>query len=325
MFTLSGQSLGHWPTSPSNVSFKYTVLGIPKPELSIQGPSVVCTSGVYTIENLPLGATVAWSSTWNSAPYPQLVHNSPNPNELTINNVYMYPSSTTLTATVNVNCGPSIILAKQIGSDYYSTYQTGTYSQEGCWVNNQYQQPLSGSLPSGGTPLYLHQGCMTQITLSNMGGKTITFTGTMQPTYWNYDSSTSKLWLQMPVGSGGIPFTFKISGTGVCQDKYLLFFSYLSSSSFAYEVSPNPVSETLSINVALNDQEVEQKGVEQSVSDLEFQACIYDISDGSLLIQPRDFKGALRHEIDVSRLPPGIYSLRIRQGQRVQSIKFIKE
>ncbi len=72
---------------------------------AILGASVICTSEVYQLSNLASGVPVIWSSTWNSPPYPQLVHNSPSANQLTINNTYSYPSSTTLKATINGECG----------------------------------------------------------------------------------------------------------------------------------------------------------------------------------------------------------------------------
>lgn len=64
IWSISGSYLGYYPQSPSNVSFAYSVLGIPSPVLS--GPSVICSSGAtYTINNVPAGCTVTWNKSSN--------------------------------------------------------------------------------------------------------------------------------------------------------------------------------------------------------------------------------------------------------------------
>jgi hypothetical protein len=56
-----GSYLGYYPASPSNVSFAYTVLGMPV--FPIVGPSILCSSGgSYSISNVPSGASITWSS-----------------------------------------------------------------------------------------------------------------------------------------------------------------------------------------------------------------------------------------------------------------------
>ncbi len=225
--------------------------------MATTGAAIICASEVYQISNLPSGTTVTWSSTWNSAPYPTLVHNSPNINELTINNTYGYPSTTTLTATISGSCGPRT-LTKQIGSDHSNPVQAGVYSQEACYFHNTYNPGSSGSLPTTYAPLYLRQGCMAIITLYSMGGKSVTYTGSVQPLYWQYNSSEGKLYLQLPYMSGGIPFTFKISGEGACQDKYLLFFSY-SQPYYPYLIYPNPANESFNVSITDFEQATELK------------------------------------------------------------------
>lgn len=64
-----GQTINTWyPSAPENVQFAYTALGLESYEIpsnSISGPSQICTTGTYTIPNLPTGATVTWSSSNN--------------------------------------------------------------------------------------------------------------------------------------------------------------------------------------------------------------------------------------------------------------------
>jgi len=68
VYSYSGSYLGYYPSSPTNVTFAYSVLGIPEPtELAgpITGPSIVCSPGVFTVQNLPSGCSI----TWNPGPY----------------------------------------------------------------------------------------------------------------------------------------------------------------------------------------------------------------------------------------------------------------
>ena len=61
-----GSYKGFHPTSPSNVSFDYTILGIPNPSGTISGPSLLCSSsGTYTLNDIPQGFSVTWSHSSN--------------------------------------------------------------------------------------------------------------------------------------------------------------------------------------------------------------------------------------------------------------------
>jgi hypothetical protein len=68
-----GQSLGWYPTTPANVTFAYTVLGVPTPNYSVAGPNTVCSSGsnanaAFTLQNVPAGAAVTWTASSNLTP-----------------------------------------------------------------------------------------------------------------------------------------------------------------------------------------------------------------------------------------------------------------
>jgi hypothetical protein len=60
VWNILGSSLGYYPSSPANVTFTYTVLGVPLPTIS--GPSVVCDQGTYTISNPPKDTSITWAS-----------------------------------------------------------------------------------------------------------------------------------------------------------------------------------------------------------------------------------------------------------------------
>lgn len=294
-------------------------------ETKISGASIICNSQAYKINSLPSGTTASWSSSWNSPPYPQMVLNSPYLNELTINNTYKYPSITTLNASVNGNCGVKVF-TKQLMSESNTQVQYGTYYQEACYFYNVYHPSQSGSLPTTlSTPVFLHQGCMTEITLSGMVGKTVTFSGSIQPLYWSYNSSTSILYLQLPYGSGGIPFAFKINGEGACYEKSILFFSYSNNSSYSFAAAPNPVSDELTIYSQPSDETITLKGYELAISDLEFTASIYDVATNVLMLrQKRTKDGSSEFKLNVSKLRPGPYILQILQGDDLQTFRIQK-
>lgn len=64
VFNILGQYLGYYPTTPANVTFKYSVLGIPGTAASITGSSLICTTGSqFTLSNPPVGLPVTWSAT----------------------------------------------------------------------------------------------------------------------------------------------------------------------------------------------------------------------------------------------------------------------
>lgn len=331
-YNVSGQTINKWvPAAPASINVAYTAVGPPNLVATagpIIGSSIICTSQTYQVSNLPPGSTVTWSSTWNSAPYPTLVQNSPAANQCTINNSYQYPSTTTLTATINGPCGTRV-LTKQVTSDYSNPVQYGTYYQEACYFYNTYNPSSSGSLPTTvNTPLYLRQGCLATITLNSIIGKTVTYTGAVQPLYWYYNSTEGKLYLQLPYMSGGIPFTFKITGEGACQEKSLLLFSYSQPyyPSYSFSISPNPVgSEYLTISATPSDEFLAEKGVETASTDLEYAVGVIDLVTGETVTKGINFKGKLEERLDISKLRKGLYSLQIFWKGETQSIRFLKE
>ena len=100
-----------------------------------------------------------------------------------------------------------VTLSKKIIVKDNSTVQKGRYVQEECTFYGVHHPSITGELIDGAN--FLYQGCMTRIYLDNMYRKTIEFTGSIPPLYWYYVESQKMLLLQLPLGSGGIPFTFK--------------------------------------------------------------------------------------------------------------------
>ncbi len=217
--------------------------------LSISGNAIVCSSNAYSVANLPSGSTVVWSL----SPHPsaiQLVNNIPGTNQCLVSNPYKYPAVMTLTATITLTCG-TVVLTKTIASDTNTTYQTGSYYQQACIAYNHSFPSQSGTL--NGNSVFLYPGCTTEVTLSQMTGRTVSLaSGSAQPLSWYFSSSNSTLYLQLPTLSG--PYSFNITGAGACYSKTLVFFAY---SGYSLLLSPNPTSgeTTVTIEQTLNEDE----------------------------------------------------------------------
>jgi hypothetical protein len=226
--------------------------------LSINGTTLICNTTVYSIPNLPTGVTVTWSIPSSAGNVLQLSQNTPTTNQLTITNQDWYTVSTTLTAVIT---GPGIInpitLTKTIANDNdNSPYIPYSYSQDGCTFYNVYHPAQNGTITSNSSPVFVHQGCTVYVDLSLGTGRTVNFIPTSSdpasnPIIWYYAGST--LYFQLPYGSGGVPFTFKITGDGACYQKNLLFFTYSNngnaSSGYSLLATPNPVSNVLNVTV----------------------------------------------------------------------------
>ncbi|MFZ5986712.1 MAG: hypothetical protein ACOYWZ_06270, partial [Bacillota bacterium] len=165
----------------------------------ITGNTIVCSSNAYSVTNLPSGCTVVWSL----SPHPgaiQLQNNVPGTNQCLVSNPYKYPAVMTLTAKIAVNCD-TLVLTKVIASDTNSTYQAGSYYQQACTAYNHSFPSQSGSL--NGSSVFLYPGCMTEVSLSQMTGRTVSFiSGSPQPVSWYYSYSNSTLYLQLTTQSG---------------------------------------------------------------------------------------------------------------------------
>ena len=68
-YNLLGQTINKWiPSQPAETKIEYTAVGVPNIAAAagpITGPSIVCSPGVFTVQNLSPGCSI----TWNPGPY----------------------------------------------------------------------------------------------------------------------------------------------------------------------------------------------------------------------------------------------------------------
>lgn len=286
--------------------------------MSISGNTIVCSSNAYSVASLPPLSTVVWSL----SPHPsaiQLQNNVPANNQCLVSNPYKYPAVMTLTATITTNCGATIVITKTIESDTNTTYQTGSYYQQACTAYNHSFPSQSGSL--NGSSVFLYPGCMTEVSLSQMTGRTVSFTsGYPQPLSWYYSSSNSKLYLQLPTQSG--PYTFSITGAGACNSKTLVFFAY---SGYSLLVSPNPASgeTTVSIKESLSEGESLKSGITETGFDYdeEWEMEVYDnLQNQKLKVDKVKGKSTTIQTYDWKE---GVYIIRVKYKNEILQEKLV--
>ena len=314
-------------TLTSNISIAATTYNF-----SINGNAIICNSSEYNIPNLPQSASVSWSIPSSAGSVLQLSRNTPTTNSLRITNQKFYQISTTLTATITgLPCGVTQTVTKEIYNDNdQSGSQPYAYSQEACYAGNVYHPAESGTINSNSSPVFVDQGCMVYVPLGKLNGLNVTLDqGSGQPDIWGVSSSTghpyNTLYFTLPLGSGGIPFTFRISGNGVCYEKTLLFFSYSNNGSYSFSASPNPVKNTLTVT-ALENKVISLKGDKGFIKhEPEFLMKIYDVNTNRLLLSTSCHKGSLQNQLNTSSLKKGYYLLQVIDGKEIQTIKFYKE
>jgi len=130
---------------------------------------------------------------------------------------------------------------------------------------------------------------------------------------------------QLPLGSGGIPFTFKITGNGACYERTLLFFSISNNGRYAFAATPNPVKSELYVYARENDKFLAENKLTSTKEKLQFTMNVYDLNTNTLQMTQRSITGSMQHRLNVARLKPGYYILHISDGKETQAIKFFKE
>lgn len=297
------------PNAPATITINYG---------PISGNSIVCSSNAYSVPFLPSGSTVAWSL----SPHPsaiQLQNNIPGTNQCLVSNPYKYPAVMTLTATITLPSGGTAVLTKTIESDTNTTYQTGTYYQQACAAYNHSFPSQSGTL--NGSPVFLYPGCMTEVSLSQMTGRTVSFvSGSPQPLSWNYSSGNSKLYLQLPTQTG--PYIFSISGAGACNTKTLVFFVY---SGYSLLVSPNPTSGETTVTIeepSNKDESLKSATIETGFDyDAEWEIEVYSPAQ-NLKEKQTKLKGKST-KIQTSGWQEGVYVVRVKYKDEILTEKLV--
>lgn len=221
---------------PSNISVTVTAggnnyqtntssvtVGAP-PTLSISGSDIVCSSEVYTLPNLPCGASVTWSLSGQPGPLATLSCTSC---DQTTVSVGTGSGNEFLTATITV-CGVTQTTAtKKIRIGGYT--QASPFNTEGLhvWCKNQ-----TSSI---------------SVNQTTYPGLTSITWGTV-PTGWIYITSGSNYIVLRSTNSTSPPTgTINVTGTDVCGNNTTVGHFMAKSNCTSFRISPNPAKDQITI------------------------------------------------------------------------------
>jgi Zn-dependent metalloprotease len=283
---------------------------------TISGTDNVCNSSTYTLNNIPSGATISWSIQPNNSVL-QLSTSFPNAPFVTVTNQHWYQTRVSLVAKISTSTGCYSVIKSIANDNNTSSTANCSYYQESCLAGNV-NHPSQSGVTSGST--FVHQGCFVYVNVT--GWEYVTLIGSGVPVVWGVGPTTyysKTLYFQLPLGSGGIPYTFKLShGTGSCYEPQMTFFTY-SNNGFA--AGPNPVRDILTVN-RLNDGQLKSTEIKNEPI---FISNIYDLNTNILLLTQKSFANSKTQKINVSSLKAGYYVLEIIQNDKIQTMKFLKE
>lgn len=274
-------------------------------EIYIVGDSVInYSSQSFSLANLPSGLTVVWSIT---DPYYQSViqQNTPGANQCAIvGNTSHEMLNQTLTATIKHN-GHTIRTINKIVStkeQFFGTYYNG-------------QTTMQINYPN---PLNVLPGTNVNINSSNLIGASVSYTGSVTPYLWQFNSTTGNLKVGMPSSGGNTIVVHAVSALGT--DFYL-------------PIIRTSVLYSLSLNVGNGQIEVEliPEYYEEELQDLK------TISDRSVtekwtieVYNARTGEKVLVQEVegnnytfDTTGWESGIYIVRVTIGDEVLSEKVV--
>lgn len=212
-------------------------VGVGEMYLSLSGPPFVCSTGAYSISNLPSGYTVSWSISDNyyNNGYNLLIPNYPTTGHcLIIRDDDHDLSNATLTAAIKYN-----------GVTMQTLTMEGIYAYDG--FRGHY---ISGNISSDIDYTYiLHvtPNYNTIITSYNFLGASVSYSSSgTTPLYWGFSPTSGEIDVTMPSNNNNVPIVFNIDD--VCGNQYTLYLFPTSYNNMNIVNSDNSITVTLSGN-----------------------------------------------------------------------------
>lgn len=269
--------------------------------LFINGASLLCTSGTYTIDNLPAGASVTWSGPSN------IVSLTPDGNAVTASRVG--DGQITLTATVTNVCGANTVVINRtidVGAPVLEII-SDIHCQQGQII----QSFLFTALPDPVSPTRYNWGYM-------QNGVPTRILDTQQT-------------IQKKFGLG--PHTIYVFGDNSCDsgERALFNFEVVPCSGFQLEtlvltVSPNPASSELNLNIKENnDTESLEPDIKLAQNiNRSTKISLYNINS-SVLVKQWSFSEADNYNylLNIAGFKGGIFVLKVERGNKIGTAKVI--
>ena len=263
------------------VSFMF----MPPPPI-LTGPTFICTSAVFNIENFPAGATVAWAVS------PGLTV-SGNGSSVTVSRPSWIDShfNAWVRATITVPGRPATVLQRSIPV----VWRSGT----------QYGLSITGSYWTTGGTFEMFTGGLSGWTIGHNF-------------HWTTDAPWQAhfqgAWFTDFSGSEAhSPFWITVNFTDVCGGFSTVFQQFWPHSPWSGNIGmvyPNPVSDILNIEIGTKTTKIPFRS-DIVISDNVYEIRLYN-DRGNLVRQMTTRGGAI--QLDVSNLPTGVYSLHIHDG-----------
>ncbi len=238
VWSIAGSYLGYYPTTPSNATFAYSVLGLEKPTIS--GPSTLCDQATYTVSNQP--AQVAWSSTPSNA-----ISHASSGNPLVV--IRVGSGQVTLTAVVN---GTSISKNIWLGAPATPADMTGIYNGQ--------------NFGSGG---------MYSMSVMGVGGDNLQYEWVVYGAQIIEGQGTDRITIFTETVYGDTPIYLNVSaraGNACGWSSYINRWGYVQSGAGGiYRISPNPTPEAGTVTI-------EQLSATDNATPEDWTLEVYDIN-----------------------------------------------
>lgn len=279
--------------------------------IPLSGPSVVCDSAIYFVENLPKDAEVKWSFKNEAGAYTL----SQNDNDCIIKRV----GGMIFRGALKVEVSRDNILIVSHSKNLYGKIPfSGTFEQKSEYVNNVMHPAIPETKIVKGNVYHVYQG--TQVVLKSkygFEGLKISHTG-VTPSFWQYNGKDQVIFT-LPVGSAGIPFHVVGTGDeGSCADFDLLFFSLpIRSNQLAMKVRND--DSTIKIAIEKNEEFASLENTSK-VETAQWTLEAYDVYNGKKVFAT-SIDGKNYCELSTENWKKGIYVLRALINNQVLSEK----
>lgn len=263
---------------------------------SISGPNTLCTSATYSIPNPPAGATF----TWTASPF-GVVSLSPGGSQVTVSRIYNGTFNLTASTT---SCGTTVSASKN--SITPSVYVDGSYQTSYDGGGPLVKYPQEG---------YNYVQAYSTVWANVSGSVQWSFQGGTISS-WNYNGYNLEFYLS-PNDWATFRATVTSNGCSIYQD-----YTFIAQSTSFYTLAPNPVAADLTIYV--DDEKLKTQNVKKS-SDQDIRQVIVMDKFGKVLMQQKYPPNSRKVTLNASGLSTNMYLIKVYDGKKWTSMKFLKK
>jgi len=275
------------------------------PTISLSGPSNLCTSATYSVDNIPCNATVAWSV------WPQGVVNiAPSGNTVTATKTFDY--WTTLTATVSGGCLTApVTLNKTItaGSTVQATFTAGP---DGPYTPTD--------MPTSPIPNYSSADYITYFgSINSTGLSNISWSTTGDAPYAFYSSNNGFTYTERKSGALVYVVLDAVGFCGPIHKEYPFVSVITGARSMSLNIAPNPArgSLTLTSTAPVNEGTATARTSKPAAGSLSPKVYAVKITDitGRVVKHIENKSGATPLTISLAGIRSGYYLLSAFDGK----------